>query len=121
MRFARGAALIALAGLPATAVAADQVWRGRLAENPNNMVACRSLDEQIEREHTVTISGTSAVYTAPGGTTLRFTSKGPGLWGTTEELGPERMKYTFSPESGSFTIRENNIGCIWSGTLKRQS
>jgi hypothetical protein len=51
---------------------------------------------------------------------LRFDPKGPGLWGTTEELGPERMRYTFSPESGAFTIRENNLGCIWSGTLKPQ-
>src|SRR6185295_5461944 len=120
MRVAGKVALILLAGLPATALAADQVFRGRLAENPNNMVSCRSLDEQIEREHTVTMSAGKVEYTAPGGTQLRFDPKGPGLWGTTEELGPERMRYTFSPESGAFTIRENNLGCIWAGTLKRQ-
>ena len=78
------------------------------------------LDEQIEREHTVTINGNSVEYTAPGGIRLRFDSKGSGLYGTMEELGPERMRYTFSPSTGAFTIRENNIGCIWSGTLLRQ-
>jgi hypothetical protein len=114
------AILLMIAMFPAGALAADQVFRGRLAENPNNMVACRGLDEQIEREHTVTISGDKAEYTAPGGTRLRFDSKGPGLYGTVEELGPERMRYTFSPSTGAFTIRENNIGCIWSGTLLRQ-
>jgi len=129
MRLTGRVAVIAFAGLTAasgTSWAADRVYRGRLAENPNNMVACRAIDEQIEREHTVTMSGNSGsgnrvIYTAPGGTTLPFTAKGPGLYGTVEELGPERMRYTFSPESGAFTIRENNIGCIWSGTLRLQS
>lgn len=114
------ALFLTIAMLPAGASAADQVFRGRLAENPDNMVACRDIDEQIEREHTVTMSGNRVEYTAPGGIRLRFDSKGPGLYGTMEELGPERMRYTFSPSTGAFTIRENNIGCIWSGTLLRQ-
>jgi len=112
------ALILAILLLPAPALADVQAFRGRLAEDPANMVACRRFDEQIQRGHTVTLSDGRAEYTAPGGIRFRLDPLSAGVFGGTEELAGERLLYTFTLATKVLAVRGNNLGCKWSGTLQ---
>ena len=102
----------AAAGQPA----AGPTYTFRL-EPARNLVGCSRLDTAMSRQHTVTVSGTTAIIRSNGGVDDVAKQTSPGVYVTNFSLANIRLDVTadLSTSPKTLVVVEKNAGCRWEG------
>ena len=84
------------------------------ARNPGG---CSRLDTALSREHTVTVSGATAIVKSAGGVDDVARQVSPGVYATNFSLANVRLDVTadLSKSPKTLVVVEKNAGCRWQG------